>query len=184
MDVDRERILIIDNSERSFGKTLGDYQVEYFPENKGVGSSWNIGFRRGAEYNILISASMYFKNGISELVKKLSYANEYGLLTYEGWHTIVIGRKTIDTIGEIDENFYPAYYEDNDYMYRMKLADIHNKPFGATLPKIDIDVECAGNAMSVKSGLVVDFEKNAAYYEKKWGGKPGQEKYTKPFNEI
>lgn len=183
-DIPRSNVFIVDNSPDSFGKQFKDYHVEYHPENAGVGRSWNIGFRYGADYNILVSASMYFKNGISELVDKLSYANEYGLLTYEGWHTIVIGKKTIEKIGYIDENFYPAYYEDNDYMYRMKLANIHNKPNGAILPKVDIDVECAGNAMSMKNGVFVDLQKNSDYYERKWGGKPGQEKYEKPFNRV
>ena len=38
---------------------------------------------------------------------------------------MVFGPGLIQNVGLMDENFFPAYYEDNDHRYRMKLAGLH-----------------------------------------------------------
>ena len=56
------------------------------------------------------------------MVEVTKQANEYGLLTEEAWHCIGFTRKTFDKVGMFDEQFYPGYYEDNDYGYRLKIG--------------------------------------------------------------
>lgn len=84
-------------------------------------------------------------------------------------------------IGTFDENFKPAYFEDNDYVYRCLLSGLkpvrsQNAPFyhyGSQTQNFD------------QSRPIVPspkFEKNRDYYIKKWGGMPGKEKFKTPFN--
>lgn len=155
------------------------------PENIGVGRSWNYGLKLGADMTFLISSSMVFNNGFSELVDKLKYANEYGLLTNHGWHCIGLGKRTIKEVGLIDTNFYPGYFEDNDYSYRLKLAKIH-KSGEFCMPKVELNAECQGTALTIKSGIIkpVRFDLLEKYYIKKWGGSPEAEKYDKPFGKY
>jgi GT2 family glycosyltransferase len=92
----------------------------------------------------------------------------------------MITPETYSAIGSFDENFSPAYFEDNDYVYRCLLAGLkpvrsQNSPFyhygsqtqnhNASKPVVPSPV----------------FEKNRAYFVNKWGGLPGKEIHKTPF---
>lgn len=86
----------------------------------------------------------------------------------------------IDKYGLFDENFSPAYFEDNDMAYRIKLA-------GDTYPnRLDATFYHAGSVTQNMDGPVVTspmFERNRSYYVSKWGGVPLAETLTHPFND-
>lgn len=185
-DLDWSQLILVDNSKESFcTKYLGKgAEVRFHPENLGVAGSWNYGIRSDAEFLWIISSSIVFNKGFSELVEKTKEANEWGLLTEEAWHCIGFSRKTFDKVGMFDELFYPGYYEDNDFGYRLKLAGIHNNPDHPSLPKVKVDVTCQGTATTLKSGLVKPrFDLLQQYYTRKWGGLPGYETFLTPFNQ-
>lgn len=85
-------------------------------------------------------------------------------------------------IGLFDETFTPAYFEDNDYYYRIKLSDIWDVcSYGG----------CAiyhyGSTTQNNTGIEPvctspQFEANREYYKRKWGGEPGKEVFVFPFN--
>lgn len=182
-DIDYQQLILIDNSRESFAKKYEGRgaQIYYHPENLGVPGSWNLGLKSEADFVWIVSSSLIFNAGFSELVEKMPQANEWGLLTDQAWHCIGFTRKTVDTIGYFDEQFYPGYYEDNDYGYRLQLAGIHNDGVHE-LPKVSLDVHNQGNALTMRSGIVnVKFYRNQEYYQNKWGGLPGKEVYTAPF---
>lgn len=85
-----------------------------------------------------------------------------------------------DTIGYFDENFFPAYFEDNDMHYRIKLSPYKIGSLSTAL------FYHFGSKTQNKSHMPVVpailFRKNQDYYISKWGGPPRREKYTKPFN--
>jgi GT2 family glycosyltransferase len=97
-----------------------------------------------------------------------------------GYSSLVIAPELLYEVGYLDENFFPAYYEDNDHRYRMKLAGIeweylplkYKHTVSATI-KRDPQIY-AKNQMT--------FKENGRYYVEKWGGLPGQETYTSPFD--
>ena len=168
----RERVLVVDNSVM----------------NRGVATSWNLGIDRmlseGHEWLILLSESMRFgAKGGTDFVDQLSGAWCDSLW---GWHLIAFHRTTIETVGRFDPGFHPAYFEDTDYLYRMGLAGLpsprENGRRGPLL--IDVDAGDMGTEHGIRSGLVrIDLTKCAAYYERKWGGPQGEEKYRTPFDD-
>jgi GT2 family glycosyltransferase len=88
----------------------------------------------------------------------------------------------VEKFGTFDENFYPAYFEDNDMHYRMTLLDgswgIHE---GARIyHEGSVTQFWDGEENRVVSHDA--FRANRAYYENKWGGQPTEEKYTLPFD--
>lgn len=170
---DKSKLLIIDNSPSGFGKKYG-VEIEYHPNNIGVPASWNIGLKKGHAYTVLLSASMMVYGDIEQWLVK---ANNWGVYSFHGWHLIGIRKATVDKLGFMDEGFYPAYYEDNDYHRRMVLA-------GCEFPRILIDATSAGNAMTMHAGVKVRYYECQQYYIKKWGGLPNEEKYLLPFNGI
>lgn len=192
-------LLIVDNSPDSHTKTMGlpdGAQVEYYPQNLGVAASWNRGLKQGARWTMICSASMRFgEGGLGRVIDLASAAaDERGLLLYNnysdgprtlGWHIIVIGHATVTAVGYFDENFYPAYWEDNDYGYRMHLAGMAF-PGVIPLPSITVpDLAPVGHYVALSSGAVkgLNMSDNEAYYEKKWGGPSAQEKWVHPFND-
>ena len=91
-------------------------------------------------------------------------------------------REAKEKIGYFDsENFFPAYYEDNDYLYRIKLSPYQHYLHGG------LKVSHEGSKTQFWNGQedrVVGheaFRQNQGRYIKKWGGLPGAELYTSPY---
>lgn len=89
-----------------------------------------------------------------------------------------------EQVGDFDEEFSrrgKAYFEDNDYHYRMKLAGIPARCFtGAPY------FHYGSTTQAQQIGGIVPapkFQENARYYMEKWGGGVGQERYKTPFNQ-
>ncbi len=147
--------------------------------NIGVGRAWNMGVRlllkEKLDYLVILSATMRFTDGLNDFVKHIEMnLNPWGLETQHGWHCIALTRKTFETVGLFDENFYPAYYEDSDYIRRMELLGIHN-PMSATqrIPKVDIQAGFEGNAHGIrKSNINVNMGACLQYFIDKWGHEP------------
>lgn len=93
----------------------------------------------------------------------------------------MINKECWEQIGEFDEGFEPAYFEDNDYHYRIQLASKK----AICLPTAMFYHYGSGTQnQDITKPIVngVQFEGNRFYFNKKWGGVPGQEKYIVPFN--
>ena len=86
----------------------------------------------------------------------------------------LFSRKLFDTIGYIDVNFYPAYFEDNDYSRRAILSN-----------KLKMVKLGYANYFHFWSRTIYEegmkktndkyFPMNKKYYKRKWGGEPGKE---------
>jgi hypothetical protein len=189
----RENLLVIDNSQDGFASKF-NVESQHHPENIGVARSWNIGARRVVEekldYLIILSAAIVFNKGMDDFIEQLSHP--YGVESQFSYHLIAIGRPTFEQIGYFDENFYPAYYEETDFIRRMELAHIsHVVGPPPHLPVVQVDAERQGIALTIQSGaLHVDFLALAGYFTEKWGEVPEYETqeqrdkmYQYPFND-
>ena len=87
-----------------------------------------------------------------------------------------------ETVGLFDENFTPAYFEDNDSHYRINLANKKAMYWGYA--QIKHKGSQTQNAIPDKPIVTSEmFENNRSYYKEKWGGQPGTETWTTPFND-
>lgn len=190
-------VMIVDNTIDGFASKYGVGRVRHEGRNVGVGRAWNAAAREVIEeeydYLVILSATMRFHDGMKGLVQALdSIANGYGMETQHGWHCIALHRMTLIKCGLFDENFYPAYYEDSDYIRRMELMGIHN-PMSTTqrLPFVEIKAGFEGNAHGMKKGKVaVNMGACRDYFIKKWGNDPRYDTqrdrdilYKHPFND-
>lgn len=93
----------------------------------------------------------------------------------------MIDKETVAKVGMFDEDFFPAYFEDNDYHYRIKLAG--GKAIANTL-SVFIHYGSRTQNQSASAPIVPGpaFVKNQQYFFKKWGGAPTHERFTHPFN--
>lgn len=95
-------------------------------------------------------------------------------------HNLCLFKKSVmDKIGYIDTNFYPAYFEDNDYIRRASFAKIKN----CTLSNARYFHFWSRTIHQGSGGSTNKFfNLNAKFYKDKWGGEPGHETFTIPFN--
>ncbi len=102
---------------------------------------------------------------------------------HPNFSAFMINKESYERIGEFDESFKPAYFEDNDYHYRIKLLKMKAiclptalfYHFGSATQNEAFDKPLVGG---------MKFEMNRNYYISKWGDVPGKETYLKPFNEA
>lgn len=103
---------------------------------------------------------------------------------HPNFSAFMVSKECWEEVGEFDEVFEPAYFEDNDYHYRMEqfgLGAIVYPPamFYHYGSRTQNEADESGRPM-VPGGM---FENNRANYIKKWGGLPNQEKFTHPYND-
>lgn len=194
-EVRRERLIIIDNTEDGLvtATTLGRVRDgQMLGRNVGVAASWNLGMRQafglGAEYVTICSTSLRFRDGAHGLCATADVAAErgqwpWGFESMNGWRCVTLTKRTVDEVGWFDEEFWPGYYEDNDYIHRLRLAGLF-EPLGGDMGlrkipwvgALEADVVEDAHAIKHVDGLSVDFVALERYYVSKWGGKPGEEK--------
>jgi len=130
---------------------------------------------------------------VSGADQRAAYADPYQIFTAEkptdagvsdhpDFACFMIRPDTFTHIGKFDENFVPAYFEDNDYHYRIDLLGYDAHATSAA-PYYHFGSQTQNSA----EGVVVPsyiFEKNRDYFKDKWGGLPGNETYTKPFDDA
>lgn len=91
-------------------------------------------------------------------------------------------KAVVDKVGLFDEQFFPAYFEDNDYFYRMQLAGIKLEALQTNITHYPSST-LERYTPEQKEAHHGQFRSNQSYYIAKWGGTPHKEVYRSPFNQ-
>ena len=154
--------------------------------NLGVAASWNWFLKNVPmpEGFLIISNDdiIFDKTTLRSFYEEMQKIDTHFVIGCTGEFAIFsISEEVFKATGGFDENFYPAYFEDNDFHYRMRLVgyDFVHAPYityghenSSTL---------AAYTPEQHSAHHLNFRKNRSYYANKWGGLPTKEKYTTPF---
>lgn len=146
IDYPIDNILIIDNSN-SYSTDRENIHVLNMPCNIGVAASWNLGIKcfPHAPYWIIGSNDNEWVQG--SLQQLNSQSNENLLVfTSQGWNSFSLGSSIVKKIGIFDENYYPAYHEDTDYIERIRLHNMKD-----CIIKTDIPMICHGAGTTMHS---------------------------------
>lgn len=158
-------------------------------ENLGVSGSWNQLidkiFNTNNEpipthkYALILNDDVYFGKTENEVCEFL-IQNEFPKFatTTITWCNFIIENQAWTEIGPFDEVIFPAYFEDNDYDYRIKLLEILVVKSDFLNP---IQFKNSGS-IEKNPSLNNNFLANKNYYIQKWGGEPGKETFKTPFN--
>ena len=171
--------------------------VIYPKKNLGCAGSWNVGLsmanwgtridrvvgrgmfvRKSWQNAVLINDDIVLVPGaikclVSHLVNNscsgIAFSEEkfsFWALSYEIW----------SQVGLFDESFWPAYYEDLDWLHRFRLLGFH-EPGIFGIPGLR-----HARSSSIPAGdRDVIREKNERLYNKKWGGGWTSEKFSNPY---
>lgn len=91
-----------------------------------------------------------------------------------------INREAIEAVGLLDEwTFYPIYFEDDDYQYRCQLGGVEWVEYNGNIThQRSMTIKTPAHAMS----NAATFPANARAYQSKWGGPPGSERFSRPWD--
>jgi len=179
-DFDGMKIHIVDNGKQGISGEL----VYAMPINLGVAASWNLLCNKifeNSDYAVILNDDIYLGYGtetIRSSIQKCN-SNQIFLRSENSWSMFIISKEMYQTIGKFDEIFYPAYYEDSDYIYRMNLAGIRqiiDKSLNPFEYRISSTYEKAPDLVNEA------MQTNRERYIKKWGGLPLLETYTMPYD--
>jgi glycosyltransferase involved in cell wall biosynthesis len=194
IDLPVEKIIIVNNGAdpgvkeaiAMLEREMPNVVTWQFGWNAGVSKAWNgIIQSNPAPYWIIVGNDIAFSPG--DLAKMVEAIQTHDVvLSRDAYSCFAITKKALNAVGKFDENFHPAYFEDNDFDYRVKLAGVSRAYAETNL--IHGDGPANQPSGTVRSDPVLrqhndrTFSANRNYFVNKWGGMPGEEKFTKPFN--
>ena len=163
--------------------------IEPASTGMGYGGAINHGITSfpGMRWWMWASNDVVFEQGyLNDVVAEMEDSKEALILT-GGFTWAAINRAAVERVGLIDEwAFYPIYFDDNDYHYRCILAGVDwREAVGGWRHGDDKGI----GSVTIRSDPALlernhqTFEANKAAYIDKWGGLPGAERYTSPWNE-
>lgn len=180
-----EHVVIVDNSEHGTAPKKLDgvpYPARYVTlmSNMGVAHGWNTIIKSfpAAQYWAIFNSDLEFIR--SDLDRIEAKMQDHDLVLMGGFHAFALHRRVVREVGFFDENYHPAYCEDNDYHKRVQLAglkmtniqSVHRHVGSATIT-LDLELRDRNN---------LTYPKNVEYHQAKWGGSMGHETYKTPFN--
>jgi GT2 family glycosyltransferase len=174
--------------------------IDNWRGNRGVSPAWNLGMKKslqaGNQYAIICNDDVVFEpNVISELFQTIKdtgavmvsanqweVEKDYTLTSWTDYCCFAVDiKQLIKNVGWFDENFYPAYFEDNDMRRRVELAGLDSY----TRKDLKITHAVSATQWADPDNPVTSeeaFMNNMKYFIKKWGGEPYKETYKNPFN--
>jgi len=165
-------IYVVDNGSQNFPFINTNISVLNQEKNIGVAASWNklckLIFSKH-EWALILNDDIYcgYDNSVVESAIKKS---KIGLVQSEkNWSVVLINKYLYEHIGDFDEQFYPAYFEDSDYIYRLKLDGLRHEADKTLNPKLFMSSGTYDKAPEMVNKAMAD---NKDRYIKKWGGLP------------
>lgn len=175
----------IANSTHNFIKKI---KVCHMPANIGCGGAWNLIIKcyMMSPYWIIVNDDVSFGRGLlKEMAENVYKDPEIGLIhAHPGnfdlgsWDMFLIRDHVIEKLGLFDENLYPAYCEDADYIMKIlnssikRIISLEGNYYHGNGDKNDYYEEGSQTSKSSKDlGKILHYsnETNCEYMKKKWG---------------
>ena len=155
--------------------------------NMGVSASWNVTLSRHDDIVIMVCDDVVLgTHTVEALVQGYEAHPEIGFFFPESasMFTVYLQRKSLfEKLGPYDEQFWPAYFEDNDMYRRMGLAG--ERSLAVTGEGVGYYHHLSATMKTYNADEMRDhharFEACQRYYVQKWGGMPHHERFATPF---
>jgi GT2 family glycosyltransferase len=177
-------IFIVDNGNQSIISREEKFAIYRPSENLGVAKSWNYimdyADKKDATHVFMLNDDIY--SGKTEHEIKMVIKNNEDsdfINSFCNWSSYILKVEAWKISGKFDEDFFPAYFEDNSFCYKMTLHG-RKKTYTSFL-----DPLVYRNSMTLAKDPTLNnrFELNRQLYIKMWGGIPTEEKYVTKFNQ-
>lgn len=177
------RLIIIDNGDQQIEIESPKSEIVKSASNLGVAASWNFGIEMALsdpniQYVMVVNDDVVLAGDQLERINSYLQDNcdTWLFIGPFFWSVWVISRDGVDAIKKrdnhvFDELFFPAYYEDNDFIHRFK--NRFPERIQENLPELEPMVK--RNGCSREKDAKLRRNMNQIYYQSKWGGAPGRE---------
>ncbi len=208
-----ESILAGINAHKLENSYIGSVKVVCLNYNPGSAKGFNFGLNHlitndsdGPTWVLVVNNDIAFYPGVLRRIgrsveRALSHDQNFGvgftsLCCGSEWSAVAFTRRLVRAVGLVDENFYPAYYEDDDYGIRIHHSALTAARFNNT-PLLHGEIDGSKDYLSgLFTQLYLRPEKSAAvdswrrahelgvqrsvgYIEGKWGVRMGDFKSKK-----
>jgi hypothetical protein len=193
------RRFVVDDGENRLGNVDG-FEVLCPDHNIGCAGSWNLLCRTVFD-QLRVGVAIILNGDCAVAADTFSrmMVSTCHVVAAHGFSAYRLDEQVWRHVGEFDEEYYPAYWEDADYRRRLCLAgeqidewpleEVSRPSFGRATYTSGIThgwrSENSGYQGSTGKKLAWFQERwiaNRDRYEAKWGGPQGSETYDKPFN--
>jgi GT2 family glycosyltransferase len=182
LEAGRTPFYILNNGEQdvhfNYAKILN------FENNIGVAKSWNtmcdrIFYQDNCDYALILNDDIYLGKKMLDIIEIISKYPDKFIRSFADWSIFILPKSVYEKVGKFDECFYPAYYEDKSYEYRMKLMGV---PM-IKRPELNPYVYESSKTIEKDYSIFEASKKNKQKYIEIWGGEPEREKFKTPYNE-
>jgi len=177
-------IAIVDNGNQNILTREKEFFIYRPTSNLGVSGSWNMlmdyAKRIDATHVLMLNDDVYLGKNETEIYSFLEQNKEYHFYnSLLNWSAFIMPVETWEKVGGFDQEFFPAYFEDNSMCYKLRLNNLERINTSFLNPVI------YRNSMTIAKdpSLNSRFMQNRQMYIAMWGGLPNQEKYTTKFNQ-
>ena len=177
-------IAICDNGKQDIITREENFMIYRPEENLGVSKSWNMlidyADKIKATHVLVLNDDIYLgktEHEINMLIRNNTDADFIN--SFHNWCSYILKVDAWKKAGKFDEEFFPAYFEDNSFDYKMTLIEA-KKTWTSFL-----DPLVYRNSMTIAKDPALNnrFQQNRELYIQMWGGLPTEEKYTTKFNQ-
>ena len=179
------QILVVDNgghfSEKTTGTWRDDHLVSVFAPGKniGVGPAWNEALRRFRGMWVIFANDDITLALDSINILDRTCRNEGAMMVGTEGHSFslfLMHPHLVWKVGYFDEGFAPAYYEDTDYLRRMRVAGVERVIVETGAKHVE---QSTSRDMGWDASELIN--QQSIRYDLKWGGLPGRETNQHPW---
>jgi GT2 family glycosyltransferase len=182
-DFKNTHIAICDNGKQDIITREENFMIYRPEQNLGVAGSWNMlidySDKIGATHVLVLNDDIYLGRTEHEVKMIIRNNPDFDFInSFQNWCSFILKIDMWKKVDGFDTEFFPAYYEDNSFDYKMTLAKA-NKTWTSFLDPI-----LYRNSMTIakEPALNSRFMQNRQMYIDMWGGLPTEEKFTTKFN--
>ena len=131
IDYPVERLVIVDQSGIENWRPekpdmVQNMTVLNFPHAMGVATSWNLMIKATpfAPYWLFINDDVVPQAGSFKILAEAARKDAVVIPTVARFSFFTIGEEVVEKAGLFDEGFFPMYYEDTEYMFRMQRFEL------------------------------------------------------------
>ena len=175
-------IAICDNGNQDILTREENFMIYRPQENLGVAKSWNMlmdySEKIGATHVLMLNDDIYLGKTETELYMLIKNDIDADFInSFHNWCSYILRVDIWKKAGKFDEEFFPAYFEDNSFDYKMTLVGA-KKSWTSFLDPI-----VYRNSMTIAKDPTLNqkFMQNKQMYLNMWGGLPSEEKYKTKF---
>lgn len=199
--------------EKDYEFIKASFNVVEVNDKNNLARAWNkgiqMGLDRGADYILVINLDLVFHSKFLTNLIQFAQANPQAIMwsgaewpnqeslesatLEEETHQAVnaacylIDKRLFEVVGKFDEQFEPAYHEDTDMMYRIKLLNLPvlstNRARFYHLGRVTLRGAMRHDDQNTLQELRIFMDLSMERYAAKWGGLPGREKFKKPYGD-